>query len=139
MSSACEEAKPDDPTPKEVPEQDLKLTFGGFRQNGPQDQLVDGVCGTDVTRNNVDCDVHNGLMDWNVTEVTFQIIRNGDEQQHYYRQQVSIPPLQTQHVSIRLGMQLPADDYVKFRGKPGGQTVSHWSWLIVQGRGKPLK
>jgi hypothetical protein len=141
-SLACEEAKPPAPTaPKEIPEQDLKITYGGFRQDGPQDQLLDGVCGTDVTRNNVDCDVHNGLIDWNVTEVTFQIIRTGDkdDQQHYYRERVSIPALQTQHVSIRLGMQLPADDYIKHRGKPGGHTFSHWSWLIVQAKGTPAK
>jgi len=142
VSLACEEVKPPTATaPKEIPEQDLKITYGGFVQNGPQDQLLDGVCGTDVTRNNVDCDVHNGLIDWNVTEVTFQIIRTGDkdDQQHYYRERVSIPTLQTQHVSIRLGMQLPPDDYIKYRGKPGGHTFSHWSWLIVQGKGTPAK
>lgn len=143
VSSACEEAaKPSsDPTPKETPDQDLKITYGGFKQDGPQDQLLDGVCGTDVTRNNLDCDVHNGLIDWNVTEVTFQIIRTGDrdDQQHYYRERVSVPALQTQHVSIRLGMQLPADDYIKYRGKPGGHTFSHWSWLIVQAKGTSVK
>jgi len=56
-----------------------------------------------------------------------------------YRERVSIPALQTQHVSIRLGMQLPADDYIKYRGKPGGHTFSHWSWLIVQAKGTPAK
>ena len=119
----------------------MKITYGGFRQDGPQDQLLDGVCGTDVTRNNVDCDVHNGLVGWDVTEVTFQIIRTGDkdDQQHYYRERVAIPALQTQHVSIRLGMQLPPDDYIKYRGKPGGHTFSHWSWLIVQAKGTPAK
>jgi len=125
--------------PKEEPEQDLKITYGGFIQNGPQDQLLDGVCGTDVTRNNVNCDIHNGLVGWNVTEVTFQIIRIGDDQQHYYRQRISIAPLQTEHVDIRLGMQLPADDYIKYRGKPGEQTFSHWSWLIVGAKGRVAK
>jgi hypothetical protein len=140
MSIACDEGTtPRVATPKEEPEQDLKITYGGFIQNGPQDQLLDGVCGTDVTRNNVDCDVHNGLMGWNVTEVTFQVIRIGDDQQHYYRERVSIPPLQTQHVSIKLGMQLPADEYIKYRGKPGGQTLSHWSWLIVGAKGRVAK
>jgi hypothetical protein len=141
VSSACKQAvKPSsDPTPKEIPEQDLKLTIGGFIENGAQDQLLNGICETDVTRNNVDCDVHNGLIGWNVTEVTFQIIRIGDDEHHYYRERVSIPALQTQHVSIRLGMQLPPDDYIKYRGKPGGHTFSHWSWLIVQAKGTPAK
>ena len=140
MSVACDEGTTlRVATPKEEPEQDLKITYGGFIQNGPQDQLLDGVCGTDATRNNVDCDVHNGLMGWSVTEVTFQIIRIGDDQQHYYRERVSIAPLQTQHVSIKLGMQLPADDYIKYRGKPGGQTLSQWSWLIVGAKGRVAK
>jgi len=139
MSSACEETKPNDPAPKGTPEQDLRITYGGFVQNGPQDQILDGVCGTDVTRNNVTCDIHNGLEGWNVTEVTFQIIRTGDDQQHYYRQRISIAPLQTEHVDIRLGMQLPADDYIKCRGKLGGQTLSHWSWLIVGAKGRVAK
>jgi hypothetical protein len=135
LSSACgETAKPSgDPAPKQIPEQDLKITYGGFRQDGPQDQLLDGVCGTDVTRNNVDCDVHNGLVGWKVTEVTFQIVRHGDDQQHYYRELISIAPLQTEHVTIRLGLQLPADTYIK------GRTLSHWSWLIVQAKGTPAK
>ncbi len=84
-------------------------------------------------------DIHNGLVGWNVTEVTFQIIRIGDDQQHYYRQRISIAPLQTEHVDIKLGMQLPADDYIKYRGKPGGQNFSHWSWLIVGAKGRVAK
>jgi hypothetical protein len=139
ISVACDEsATPRVATSKEEPEQDLRITYGGFIQNGPQDQLLDGVCGTDVTRNTVNCDIHNGLLGWNVTEVTFQIIRTGDDQQHYYRQRVPIAPLQTEHVGIRLGMQLPADDYIKYRGKPGGQTLSRWSWLIVGAKGRAV-
>ena len=72
---ACDESTPPHAaSPKEVPEQDLKITYGGFMQNGPEDQLLDGVCGTDVTRNTVNCDIHNGLMGWNVTEITFQVV-----------------------------------------------------------------
>jgi hypothetical protein len=48
-------------------------------------------------------------------------------------------PLQTEHVTLKLGMQLPADTYIKFRSRPGGQTMSHWSWLIVQAKGTPSK
>ena len=72
VSSACEEGKsPSDPTPKEPAEQDLKITYGGFVQNGPEDQLLNGVCGAGATRNVVNCDIHNGLMDWNITEIYF--------------------------------------------------------------------
>jgi hypothetical protein len=89
--------------PKEVPEQDLTITYGGFIQNGP-----------------------------------FQVVTGGD-QQHYYRERVSIAPLQTEPVSIRLGVQLRPDTYIKYHGKPGGQTMTHWSWLIVQAKGTPSK
>jgi hypothetical protein len=141
MTLACDESTtPSVVTPKEEPEEDLAITYGGFIQNGPEDQLLDGACGTDVTRNNVNCDIHNGLMGWNITEITFQIIPTADDQQHhYYRQQVSIAPLQTEHVSIRLGMRLPPDTYIKYRGKAGGQTFSHWSWLIVGAKGRSAK
>lgn len=137
---ACDEnTSPPAATPKEVSEQDLKITYGGFMHDGPEDQLLDGVCGTDTTRNTVNCDVHNGLMGWSVTEITFQVIRTGDDQQHYYRERVSIAPLQTQHVTLNLGMQLPADTYIKYHGKAGGQTMTHWSWLILQAKGTPSK
>jgi hypothetical protein len=122
--------------PKEEPNHDLKITFGGFIQNGPEDQLLNGVCGTEATRNVLNCDVHNGLVDWNIREVTFQVIPTGDSEQHYYRERTSIAPLQTERVSIRLGMQLPRDEYIKFLGQPGGQSLSHWSWLIVGTKGK---
>jgi hypothetical protein len=77
-------------------------------------------------------------MGWNIAEVTFQVITR-DSQQHYYRERMSIAPLQTEHVPIRLGMQLPPDDYIKYRGRPGGQTMTHWNWLIVGARGTPTK
>jgi hypothetical protein len=138
---ACDEKQSSgDVKASEPSEQDLKITYGGFVQNGPEDQLLNGVCGTDATRNVLNCDVHNGLVDWNVTEVTFQVIPTaGDAEQHYYRERLSIAPLQTEHVSIRLGMQLPPDTYIKFRGRPGGQTMTHWDWLIVRANGKPAK
>jgi hypothetical protein len=139
MCIACDESPTRVATPGEEPGQDLRITYGGFVQNGPQDQLLDGVCGTDVTRHKVNCDIHNGLVGWNVTELTFQIIRIGDDEQHYCRQRISIAPLQTEHVDISLGMQLPADDYIKYRRKPGGKTLSHWSWLIVGAKGRVAK
>src|ERR1035437_8915361 len=85
VSLACVERTPSgDVNPREEPEQDLKITYGGFIQNGPEDQLLDGQCGSDAMRNVLKCDVHNGLMDWNITEVTFQVIRIGDDEHHYY-------------------------------------------------------
>jgi hypothetical protein len=112
-------------TPK--PEQELAITFGGFVQNGPEDERLDGVCGTDATRNVVNCDIHNGLMDWDITEVTFQIVRDGDDSQHYYRERLQIAPLQTGHATMRLGMQIAPDDQLKVRGRAVGPPTSHWS------------
>jgi hypothetical protein len=84
VTLAREESTPSpDVTPKEEPEQDLRITYGGFIQNGPENQLLDDVCGTDVRRNVVNCDVHNGLLNWTVTEVTFQVIVTGDDEPHY--------------------------------------------------------
>ena len=108
-------------------------------RDGPEDQLLDGVCGTNATRNVLECDVHNGLMGWYVTEITVQVMRTGDEERHYYRERVSIVPLRTVHVAIRLGMQLPPDDYIKVRGRPGGQSRTRWSWLIVKASGIPAE
>jgi hypothetical protein len=90
-------------------------------------------------RNALECDVHNGLVDWNITEVTFQVIRAGDDAHHYYRERLSIAPLQTEHVAIRLGMQLPPDDQLKIRGRLVGKPQSHWNWLIVGAKGKRTK
>ena len=135
--AACTKTSPstDVRTAQETTGQDLKLTYSGFMQDGPEDQLLDGVCGTNATRNVLECDVHNGLMSWYVTGITFQVMRTGDEERHYYRERVSIPPLRTAHVAIRLGMQLPPDDYIKVRGRPGRQSRTHWNWLIVKASG----
>jgi len=75
-------------------------------------------------------------VDWDITEVTFQVIRTGEDEHHYYRERMSIAPLKTEHVDIRLAMQLPPDDQVKIRGKPFGRPLSHWDWLIVGAKGK---
>lgn len=126
------------PIQKPAPEQALVITFGGFLQNGPQDELLDGQCGLNQTRDVLQCDIHNGLMKWNISEITFQVIRIGDpeNEHHYYRERVSIESLQTETFTIKLGMQLPADTYFKMRN---GQThtSTHWSWLIVGAKGTP--
>jgi hypothetical protein len=140
VSLACNESTPSrDLHPREQAGQDLQITLGGFVQNGPQDQLLDGQCAPDAMRSVLECDVHNGLMDWNITEITFQVIRTGDEEHHYYRQQVSIAPLQTERVTIRLGMQLPPDDQFKIHGRLVGKPLSHWNWLVVGAKGKGIK
>jgi hypothetical protein len=123
--------------PKTKPEQDLAITFGGWVQNGPEDQLLHGLCGANLTRDVLQCDMHNGLMKWNITEITFQVVRLGDreDERHYYREKVSIAPLQTETVTIKLGMQLPADTQISIKGRPT-RTTSHWTWLVVGAKGK---
>jgi len=78
-------------------------------------------------------------MKWNVTEMTFQVIRYGDpeNQHHYYRERAAIAPLQTETVTIKLGMQLPGDKHLK---KHNGEveTFADWDWLIVGAKGQPL-
>jgi hypothetical protein len=129
----------DSPTePK--PEQDLTITFGGFLQNGPKDELLNGQCQANPTRDVLQCDMHNGLMKWNITEITFQVIRTGDreDEHHYYRQRISIAPLQTETVTIKLGMQLPADTQDLIKGKALTPRMSHWQWLIVGAKGQSV-
>ena len=137
---ACTDSAPTaEPTPKPKSEQELVITFGGFLQNGPEDQLLDGQCGANPTREVLQCDMHNGLMKWNITEITFQVIRAGDreDERHYYRQRISITPLQTETVTIKLGMQLPADTQVLIKGR-AARTLTHWQWLVVGAKGQSI-
>ncbi len=126
------------PTPQPDAEQDLVLTFGGFMQGGDERQKLEGVCGTDETRNVLNCDIYNGLEGWTVTELTFLITWTpyGENNKRTLAKRVSIEPLKTEHVDIRLGLQLPPD--TQFRNKQGapvGPPQSHWSWLIVRAKG----
>ncbi|HLK34687.1 MAG TPA: hypothetical protein VKT29_16450 [Terriglobales bacterium] len=138
VTLACDETKSpaSNPISKPQVEQNLPITLGGFIQNGPEGQLLDGQCRPNLTRDVLQCDIHNGLVPWNITEITLQIIRTGDaeNEHHYYRERLSIASLQTETVTIKLGMQLPADTRLSFRG---GQTstMSHWQWLIVGAKG----
>lgn len=112
-------------------EQDLRITFGGFVENHPERGELGGVCGTDNTRNVLNCDIYNGLLDWTVTEITLVVTWSPyeSENKRYYRVPVSIEPLKTDRVSVRLGLQLPPDDMV------GTRTMKHWAWLIANARG----
>jgi hypothetical protein len=136
LSLACETTPPvESSSPK--PEQELAITFGGFIKDGPENELLDGQCGENVTRDVLECDIHNGLMKWNITEITFQVMRRDDKdgERHYYRERISIAPLQTETVTIKLGMELPADTRLPLRNRPA-QTARHWHWLIVGAKGQ---
>jgi len=128
------------PKPKVRPEQDLAITFGGFIQSGPRDEVLDGQCSRNATRDSLQCDMHNGFMKWNITEITFQVIRTGDreDEHYYYRQRISIAPLQTETVTIKLGMQLPPDTYDTIKGRSLGPE-SHWQWLVVGAKGQSIE
>ena len=117
------------------PEQDLRITVGGFVEDHPEGGKLEGVCGTDYTRNVLDCDIYNGLLDRTVTEIMLVVVWSpyGDDNKRFYRVRVSIEPLKTEHVSVRLGLQLPADDVVK----PG--KITHWKFLIASARGYRVK
>jgi hypothetical protein len=126
------------PVPRPDAEQDLVLTFGGFLQGGDERQKLEGVCGTDQTRNVLSCDIYNGLQGWTVTELTFVITWTPYEEKNKrtFAQRVSIEPLKTEHVDIRLGLQLPPDtQFRNKRGVPIGQPQNHWAWLIVGAKG----
>jgi hypothetical protein len=125
--------------PKESPSQDLRITSGGFIENHPERGTLHGVCETDATRNVLNCDIHNGLWDWTRTEITIGVTWSPptDDDKGYFRERISIEPLMTSQVSVRLGRQLPPDDIVKSRGLPP-KTMKHWSWLIADAKGVPL-
>ena len=104
---------------------------------------MDGICGPNVQREILECDIHNHLMDWTIPELTFQVIlrdeiRNTKEDSsphHYYRQEVTIPPLQSAHITMTLGMQLPRDDQMMSHNRPIGAPIQHWGWQIVNAKG----
>lgn len=138
--AGCQEApRPDErKTVSTKTDQDLRITLGGFAENHPESGTLNGVCGTDNTRNVLNCDLHNGLLNWTVTEVTIGVTWTpyGDNEKSYFREAVSIEPLKTGQVSIRLGTQLPSDTYLRFRNKAPVAT-QHWSWLIANAKGVP--
>ena len=96
-------------------EQNLAITYGGFIEGHPEAGTLHAVCGTtDYTRNELGCDIYNGLRQWNITEVSVLVVwaPYGERDQRLYRVPVSIAPLTTVHESFRLGLQLPADDRI---------------------------
>jgi len=114
-------------------ERDLKITLGGFLKGGNEQQTIDGVCGTEPARNVVNCDIYNGLPNWKLTEVVICITwyPYSESEIRYFRQRVSIFPLTTASLSMRIGAQLPADTSIF------GKTQQHWSWLVFSAKGIP--
>jgi len=114
-------------------DQDLRITLGGYVQGDPEGGQLGGVCEPDNTRNALDCDIYNGLLDWSVTEITLALVWSPyrDDNKRYYRVSVSIEPLKSERLDVRLGLQLPPDDVV------GTRTSKHWAWQIVGARGYP--
>jgi hypothetical protein len=122
--------EPSKPQPSPV-EQTLPITFGGFLQNGDEHQTLDGICKTDETRTAMTCDVHNGLLQWKITELVIRIswYPYSDRDVGEYRERISIEPLQTGTVTFRLGNMLPMD------ARLGNHTVNRWHWLIAGAKG----
>lgn len=129
------------PQTKQEADSDLRITLGGFREGHPDGGKLEGVCTPDVTRTIMECDVYNGLEGWTVSEVTVVVTWSPykDDDKRYYAQRVSIEPLTTERVSIRLGIQLPDDTRLKFRGGRLGPIESHWGWQIVGAKGHPIR
>ena len=126
------------PKDSQAKDQELQITAGGFIENHPERGALQGVCVVDQNGNVLNCDIYNGLLDWTVTEITLGVTwfpyNEGDKR--YYREAVSIEPMKTRHVSIRLGLQLPQDEKIKRRWK-SPTTIGHWSWLITSAKGLP--
>jgi hypothetical protein len=135
----CQDVTNASEKPKDSPqEQDLRITLGGFIENHPDRGVLGGVCGTDTTRNVLNCDIYNGLLDWTVTEITLVVtwLPYNDDDKRYYREAVSIESLKTSPLSVRLGLQLPLDDVVKRRNGPS-TTMKRWAWAIASAKGLP--
>jgi hypothetical protein len=114
------------PIPSKAPvEQELKITYGGFLQGGNEQQKIGGACSLDGTHSVLNCDIYNGLPDWQLTELLISIGWSpySHEDVRDFRQRVSISPLTTVSVNFRLGIQLPKE----------------WSWLIVGAKAIPAQ
>jgi hypothetical protein len=133
----CEPQTVQVPKAKSKADQELPITFGGFLKDGPEAETLNGVCGTDTTRNVLNCDIHNGIPAWTITEITLAVpwAPYNDSDKNYYRIPVSIAPLTTQSITTKLGTALPKDDVVNIGKRV--RTLTHWSWLIAGAKGRP--
>jgi hypothetical protein len=139
-SVACRNQTASTQRQAEGAEQVLPLTYGGFLKGGPENEKLDDVCSTDSTRNLLDCDIYNGLPGWTITEVTLAVTWDpyGVDDLRYFKVPVTIPPKTTQHVSLRVGVQLPTDEVVKVPHREP-QTTKRWGWHTVRAKGRPAK
>jgi hypothetical protein len=129
------------PQLKQESDTDLRLTFGGFREGHPDEGELSGVCTPDVTRTSMDCDIYNGIQGWGVREVTLVVtwFTYGQDDKRYYSESVSLDPQKTEHVTIRLGLQLPLDTQLRNRrGLPIGPPSHHWGWNLVGAKGHQI-
>jgi hypothetical protein len=106
-------------------DQILPLTLGGFLKDGPETERVTGMCRADNTRTLLNCDIYNGLPGWAITEVTLAVSWSPYEKDdvRYYQVAAMIKPRTTEHVTVRLGLQLPA----------------RWVWQNMGAKGYPAK
>lgn len=123
-------------------EENLQLTFGGFPVGHPEEGKIEGVCTPNPARNALNCDIYNGLTDWDVTEVRIAVTwaPYDGENKRFFNERVSIASLQTERISIRLGLQLPPDSQLmNNRGLPMGPPLEHWGWTPVSAKGHRKK
>ena len=131
LTAGCREAakQPLD----EPPEQDLRITFGGFLDGGDEKQKVEGTCSPDSTQTALSCEIYNGLLDWQVTELVIRVTWTPYSQDNVrdFDQRVLISPRSTASVNFKWGTRLPNDTIVR------GRALQHWEWLVVGVRGIP--
>jgi len=120
------------------PELVLPLTLGGFLKDGPEYERLGGVCAPDDARTLLNCDIYNGLPGWTITEVTLFVSWLPYADVRHYQVPILIKPQTAEHVTVRLGLQLPPDDFSKL---PHGRVTRHqrWSWQVEGAKGYPAK
>jgi hypothetical protein len=111
-----------------------------FLKDGPEAEQIGGVCGPDDTRNLLNCDIYNGLPGYIITEVTLLVtwFPVEDDNARRFNVPITIKPLTTEHIVVRLGLQLPPDNVFT---DPHGKVTAHkrWAWENVGAKGYPAK
>jgi hypothetical protein len=109
-------------SPKKPIEQDLQITVGGFMKRGDEHEKLKGTCRLVELGSILNCDIYSGLTKWHVTELVIRVTwyPYSEEDVRDFRQQVSISPLTTAPVSLRLGKQL-----------------TDMRWVVVGAKGVP--
>jgi hypothetical protein len=115
-------------------EQVLPLTYGGFLEGDHEAEKLDGACWADNTRLLLNCDFYNGLPGWTISEVLLRVAWLTRDNVRDYRIPIIIKPLTTEHVTVRLGQQLPPEPDTP-RELP--LEKKSWTWLILGAKGYP--